>query len=70
MSGFDFVLLAMRGRLAEGDLPAEERAKLEGFLADYLRISEAFRARRAAPPAAAIGAPRPFTVGIASVPSN
>ena len=53
MNGFDFVLLAIRGRLAEGDLPAAERQRLELFLADYSRIAQAYRDRAAAkaPPA-------------------
>ena len=48
MNGFDFVLLAIRGRLAEGDLPPAERARLELFLQDYSRIAQAYRERRAA----------------------
>lgn len=48
MNGFEFVLLAIRGRLAEADLPADERARLELFLADYSRIAGAYRQRRAA----------------------
>lgn len=51
MSGFDFVLLAMRGRLQEKDLPEAERARIETFLADYWRISRAFHERREAPAA-------------------
>lgn len=46
MNGFEFVLLAIRGRLAEAGLPADERARLEAFLADYSRIAQAFRERR------------------------
>lgn len=46
MNGFEFVLLAIRGRLAEGDLPADERARLEVFLADYSRIAKAYRERK------------------------
>lgn len=49
MSGFDFVLLAMRGRLAEADLPDTERDRIETFLADYWRISRAFHERHEAP---------------------
>ena len=49
MSGFDFVLLAIRGRMQEADLPEAERARLEAFLADYWRISRAFHERTDAP---------------------
>ena len=48
MNGFEFVLLAIRGRLAEADMPADERARLELFLQDYSRIAQAYRQRRAA----------------------
>lgn len=51
MNGFEFVLLAIRGRLAEGGLPPHERARLEVFLADYSRIAQAYRDRRATPAA-------------------
>jgi hypothetical protein len=52
MNGFEFVLLAMRGRLAEGALPAAERERITSFLADYSRIASAYRQRKAgAPPA-------------------
>ena len=53
MNGFEFVLLAIRGRLAEADLPAAERARLEAFLADYWRISRAYHDRHPAAPARA-----------------
>ena len=49
MNGFEFVLLAIRGRLAEDALPADERARLEAFLADYARIVRAYQARRQLP---------------------
>lgn len=49
MSGFEFVLLAMRGRLEEGTLPDAERARVEEFLADYWRIARAFHDRHDAP---------------------
>lgn len=49
MNGFDFVLLAIRGRLAEGGLPPQDRARLEVFLTDYSRIAQAYRERREAP---------------------
>ncbi|HUR68144.1 MAG TPA: hypothetical protein VM370_02780 [Candidatus Thermoplasmatota archaeon] len=55
MNGFEFVLLAIRGRLAEEDLPAAERARLEVFLADYSRIAAAYRDRRAAPKPVGLG---------------
>lgn len=48
MNGFEFVLLAIRGRLAEEDLEPAERARLEVFLADYSRIAQAYRLRRVA----------------------
>jgi len=49
MNGFEFVLLAIRGRLAEGTLAPKDRARLEVFLADYSKIAQAYRERRAAP---------------------
>jgi len=48
MNGFEFVLLAIRGRLAEADLDADERARLEDFLADYSRMAQAYRERKEA----------------------
>lgn len=45
MNGFEFVLLAIRGRLAESELEPAERARLEAFLDDYQRICRAYRAR-------------------------
>jgi hypothetical protein len=59
MSGFEFVLLAMRGRLAEPGLDAAERERLEGFLADYWRISASYHERHPAKPAAALVHPFP-----------
>lgn len=52
MNGFEFTLLAIRGRLAEADLPPAERARLEAFLDDYARIVQAYKSRQpaAAPP--------------------
>lgn len=50
MNGFEFVLLAMRGRLAEGALPAAERERIEAFLGDYAKIAKAYRERSEAPP--------------------
>lgn len=49
MNGFEFVLLAIQGRLAEVDLPSDERARMEAFLADYWRISQAYHDRHPAP---------------------
>lgn len=46
MSGFEFVLLAMRGRLAEVELPDDEKARMEAFLEDYWRISRAYHDRQ------------------------
>ena len=51
MNGFEFVLLAIRGRLAEEKLAPDERRRLEVFLADYAKIAEAYRLRRPAPDA-------------------
>lgn len=48
MNGFEFVLLAIRGRLAESDLEPGERARIEAFLADYQKLAEAYRGRRSA----------------------
>lgn len=47
MNGFDFVLLAIRGRLVESDMHPAERARLELFLQDYSKIAQAYRDRRA-----------------------
>lgn len=54
MSGFEFVLLAIRGRLAEANVPPAERERLESFLADYWRISASYHARQPAPPTAGL----------------
>lgn len=71
MNGFEFVLLAMRGRLQEGQLPPEERARLESFLEDYARITRAYRERRpAAPVEGAFGAASPFKALVTAVASN
>lgn len=48
MNGFEFVLLAIEGRLRVEDLSAEDRARLEVFLKEYWRIAEAYRHRRPA----------------------
>lgn len=68
MNGFEFVLLAMRGRLEETHLSADERARIESFLADYARIVSAYRARSAA------AAPQernvPFVAELTALASN
>lgn len=48
MNGFEFVLLAMRGRLQDAGLDAQERARIESFLDDYARIVSAYRSRSSA----------------------
>lgn len=70
MSGFDFVLLAIRGRLAEADLPAEERARLEAFLADYWRISRAFHDRHGEPAPAGLVLQGPVSADVPPVMAN
>lgn len=54
MNGFEFTLLAIRGRLAESDLGPEERARLEAFLDDYARIVRAYKERRPEEPRAGL----------------
>lgn len=49
MNGFEFMLLAIRGRLAEEDMSDSERARLDAFLADYAHIAQAYHARTEAP---------------------
>ncbi len=44
MNGFEFILLAMQGRLSELDDETQERVRT--FLADYKRVSDGYRARR------------------------
>lgn len=46
MSGFGFVLLAIKGRLAEAGVPAADRQRLDAFLRDYERLADAYRNRR------------------------
>lgn len=70
MSGFDFVLLAMQGRLKEGGLPEEDRARLEAFLADYWRISRAFHDRQEAPVLAGLSIKGPLVADIPPVAVN
>ncbi len=43
MNGFEFVLLAMHGRLAE--LDDESQAKVRSFLLDYERVVGGYKAR-------------------------
>jgi hypothetical protein len=69
MSGFEFVLLAIRGRLAEPGVPAAERARLESFLADYWRISAAYHERHPAP-GQGLGIGGPFRAELPSVAAN
>ncbi len=45
MNGFDFVLLAMRGRIETEDLTKEDRARLQTFINEYSRVAEAYRNR-------------------------
>lgn len=70
MSGFDFVLLAMRGRLAEAGLPETERARIETFLADYWRISRAFHERHEAPAPSSIVVRGPVLPDVPAVMAN
>lgn len=64
MSGFEFVLLAIQGRLAEPTLDPAERARIESFLADYWRISESYHQRHA-PKVEAPAVVLPFPVELA-----
>ena len=70
MNGFEFVLLAIRGRLQESRLDAHERARIESFLQDYDRIARAYRNRETAPEPTPLAAPLPFRVEMAEVPAN
>ena len=70
MSGFDFVLLAMQGRLKEAGLPEDERARLEGFLADYWRISRAFHDRHEAPTPTGISIKGPVVADVPPLAAN
>lgn len=70
MSGFDFVLLAMQGRLKEGTLPEADRARLEAFLADYWRISRAFHDRHEAPAPAGLDIRGPLVADLPPVAAN
>lgn len=70
MNGFEFVLLAIRGRLQESGLDAEERARIESFLQDYDRIARAYRARAPAPEPEPLARPMPFRLELAEVPAN
>lgn len=68
MNGFEFVLLAMRGRLAEGELPDEERAHVEAFLADYARIASAYRDRKEG--RATLSVKGPLTLDVEALATN
>ena len=70
MNGFEFVLLAIRGRLAEENVPAGERARLEAFLADYWRIVRAYQERQAAPPTVGFPMASAFRVEMSAVAPN
>ena len=70
MNGFEFVLLAIRGRLAETDLPDEERQRLEAFLEDYWRIAKAYRDRRPAPEPSGLSVSGPFAADLKAVAPN
>lgn len=69
MHGFEFVLLAIRGRLAEEGLPPRERERLEAFLADYARIVRAYRDRTGAPPPEGMAA-RAFRAEVTAALTN
>lgn len=62
MHGFEFVLLAMRGRLLEEKLADAERAKLEAFVADYSRFVRAYRERTEAKTREPLASLFPFRV--------
>ncbi|MFA5861948.1 MAG: hypothetical protein WDA16_09680 [Candidatus Thermoplasmatota archaeon] len=70
MNGFEFVLLAIRGRLAEDNLPPAERARLEAFLQDYWRIVNAYKERTQAVPQSPLVSSRPFHAVLSAVPTN
>ena len=70
MSGFDFVLLAMQGRLKEGALPEAERARIESFLADYWRISRAFHDRHEPPAPSGLAIQGPLVADLPPVAAN
>lgn len=71
MNGFEFVLLAIRGRLAEERLSAAERARLDAFLEDYQHIVRAYRERRSAPPSdSPLAASRPFHAEASAASAN
>ena len=70
MNGFEFVLLAMRGRVQEERLPAADKARIEAFLEDYARIARAYRNRAPAPAPEPLAAALPFRLELAEVPAN
>ena len=69
MSGFEFVLLAIRGRLAEPGVPKAERERLEAFLADYWRLSQAYHNRHPAP-GTGLGIGGPFRAELPAMATN
>lgn len=70
MNGFEFVLLAIRGRLAEDSVPAAERARLEAFLEDYWRLVNAYKERTQAEPDSPLVSSRPFRAQASMVTTN
>jgi hypothetical protein len=70
MNGFEFVLLAIRGRLNEGKLPRSERERLEAFLADYARIVQAYQERRRVVPTATLDLSQAFRAELESFSAN
>jgi hypothetical protein len=75
MSGFEFVLLAIRGRLADARLSDDERERLLAFLEDYERIARAYHARTSDAAAArgdlaALAGARAFHAEVSAVAVN
>ena len=70
MNGFEFVLLAMRGRLAEGALPPAEKERVERFLADYAKLARAYRDRKGAPEVAPLTVRGPVVADLEALAKN
>lgn len=70
MDGLEFVLLAMRGRMAESRLPLAARERLESFLAEYGRMATAYRERRPARAGAPPALAGPFVAELPSGAAN
>jgi len=75
MSGFEFALLAIRGRLADARLSDVERESLLAFLADHERIARAYHARTRDAAAArgdlaALAGARAFRAEVSAVAAN